>query len=99
MATSLPSAFRSVDCILDGHAFDTDQVITGLCSSSRSLMVMSLRNFSFPSWYIKVFFQSSKNSKSPRKVPRLSVISLYFVRPGCFVLLYVLALPSRYSMG
>ncbi len=43
MATSLPSAFRSVEVILDGQAFLTFQTITGASVSSSKLMVMSRR--------------------------------------------------------
>src|SRR5579872_2079952 len=98
IATSFPSAFRSVDCTFDGQALCTVHVMAGLCCSSSNLIVTVRRKVAFFSWNIKVFFHCVKNSLSPKKVPRFSVISEYLVIPGCLVLLYLGESPLRYSM-
>ena len=97
IAISFASAFRSAYCTLQGHALWTAQVITGWCSSSSSLMVISRLNFSFPSWNIMVLRQRVYISNHPKHTAFECDITV-LGQTGLFGFVVHRPVPSRYSI-
>ena len=90
-ATSFPVELSDGPSTLQGHASRTFHTITGLCSSSSRLIVISLRSMLF----ILTVFSHWKNSLSARKIPLFNVMFEYCGIPAILVTWYSRALPSR----
>src|SRR6185437_1721693 len=81
IATSLPSAFRSVPVILVGQALASVQTMVGEPVSSSRLIVTGTRLIVF----ILIWLNQSQNLLSPLNVPFFMVTLPTFFRPGILI--------------
>src|SRR4051812_36323297 len=95
IATSLPSAFRSVAVIFAGHALDKVQTMVGAPVSSRRLITTGPRLMAF----VLIWLNQVQNWVSALNTPFFMVTLPALMIPGILMTEKAGLLPWRYSTG